>query len=89
MGDLVCPLHFLSDRLQNGSPYAIGPLSCLSCLDVTLVYCGQTIGWIRMALGMAVGLGPGHIVRWRPSSPKKGHSPNFRPMSVVAKRVDG
>jgi len=26
------------------------------------VYCGQAAGWIRMPLGMNVGLGPGHIV---------------------------
>jgi len=26
------------------------------------VYCGQTAGWIKMALDMEVGLGPGHIV---------------------------
>ena len=26
------------------------------------VYCGQTAGWIKMAFGMEVGLGPGHIV---------------------------
>jgi len=26
------------------------------------VYCGQTAGWIKMALAMEVGLGPGHIV---------------------------
>jgi len=26
------------------------------------VYCGQTAGWIKMPLGMEVGLGPGHIV---------------------------
>ena len=26
------------------------------------VYCGQTAGWIKLALGMEVGLGPGHIV---------------------------
>ena len=26
------------------------------------VYCGQTDGWIKMALGREVGLGPGHIV---------------------------
>ena len=26
------------------------------------VYIGQTAGWIKMALGMEVGLGPGHIV---------------------------
>jgi len=27
-----------------------------------LVYCGQTVGWIKMKLGIQVGLGPGHIV---------------------------
>ena len=32
------------------------------CLSVTLVYCGQTIGWIKMKLGMEIGLDPGHIV---------------------------
>jgi len=38
-------------------------LSCLSvCLSVTLVYCGQTVEWIKMKHGMQVGLGPGHIV---------------------------
>jgi len=26
------------------------------------VYCGQTAGWIKMALRMMVGHGPGHIV---------------------------
>jgi len=25
-------------------------------------YCGQTAGWIKMSLGVEVGLGPGHIV---------------------------
>jgi len=35
---------------------------CLSVISVTLVYCGQTVGWIKMKLGMQVGLGPGHIV---------------------------
>jgi len=34
----------------------------LSVLPVTLVYCGQMVGWINMKLGMQVGLGPGHIV---------------------------
>jgi len=37
-------------------------LSCLSVLSVTLVYCGQTVGWIKMKLGKQVGLGPDHIV---------------------------
>jgi len=34
----------------------------LSVLDVTLVYCDQTVGWIKMPLGTEVGLGPGYIV---------------------------
>jgi len=29
---------------------------------VTFVHCGQTVGRIKMKLGMQVGLGPGHIV---------------------------
>jgi len=65
-------------------------LSCpvLSCLSVclTLVYCGQTVGWIKMKLGMEVGLILGHTVRWGPDSPHRGTAPHFRPMSVVAKR---
>jgi len=34
------------------------------CLNVTftMVYCGQTVGWVRMSIGTEVGLGPGHIV---------------------------
>ena len=105
------------------------------------VHCGQTAGWIKMALAIEVGLGPGYIVldwdipplppkggkaplpifgpfllwpngwmhqdaiqyggvggrlqprrlcvRWGPSPlPKKGGAPpNFRPTSVVAKRL--
>jgi len=36
---------------------------CLSlCLSVTFVHCSQTVEWIRMPLGMEIGLGPGHIV---------------------------
>ena len=56
-------------------------LSCQSCLSATLVYCGQTVGWIRMPLGTKLGLGPGHIVL--AGLPQKGTNPNFRPMSVV------
>ena len=42
---------------------AVVYLSLLSdCLSVTLVCCGQTVGWIEMKLGMQVDLGPGHIV---------------------------
>jgi len=35
---------------------------CPVCLSVTLVYCGQTVGWIEMKLGTKVGLDPGHTV---------------------------
>ena len=85
----------MDDRLQNGSPYAIGPLSVLSicpiCLSVTLLYYRQTVGWIKIKLGVEVGLGPSHIVLGGDLAPstQKGHIPNFRPMSVVAKRLDG
>jgi len=37
-------------------------LSVCPVLSVTLVYCGQTVGRIKMKVGMPVGLGPGHIV---------------------------
>jgi len=56
------------------------------------VYYGRTAGWIKMKLAMKVGLIPGpRCVRCGPSSPsaKRGTAPNFRPMSVVAKRLDG
>jgi len=35
---------------------------CLACLSVTLLYCGQTVGWVMVKLGMQVSLGPGHTV---------------------------
>jgi len=73
-------------------PIFIGPLSCLSvCLSVTLVYCGRMAGWIKMKLGMRVGLSPGHIVLdGNPAlPPPKWHTPNFWPISVVAKWLDG
>jgi len=69
---------FFGQPFVNGSPYVIGPLSvlsvCLSCL-VTLVYCRQMVGWIRMPLGMEVGLGPSDIVLdGDPAPPFRGGS---------------
>jgi len=71
-------------------------LSCLSCraclsvcsvLSVTLVYCGQTVGWIKMNLDMHVSLGPCRIVLGGDSapSPQRGLRPlpNFRHISIV------
>jgi len=55
--------------------------------------CGdQTAGWIKMPLGTKVGLGAGHIVLCGdPAPPPRDTAPcpDFRPMSVVAKRLDG
>jgi len=39
---------------------------CLSCLSVTLVYCSQAVGWIKMPLG------PGHTVLDGNPVPPKG-----------------
>ena len=60
------------------------------------VCCSQTAGWIKMPLGMEIGLGPGHIVLDVTQTIlcsmgiqlplKRGTAPpTFRPMSIVAK----
>ena len=54
-------------------------------------YCGQTAGWIKMALRMEVGLGPGYIVLDGDPAPlpqKEGRAPNFRPIFIATKRLD-
>ena len=52
------------------------------------VYCGQMAGWIKMALGMEMGLGPGHAVLDGDPAPlpQKGAEPyhNFQPIFIVA-----
>jgi len=50
----------------------------------------QTVGWIKVKLGIEVGFGPGHIVLdGDPALPsQRGTVPNFRHKSVVAKRLD-
>jgi len=59
-------------------------------------YCGQTAGCIKMPLGMEVDLSPRDFVLngdAAPTSQKgggaRGGAPNFRPMSIMAKRMDG
>ena len=68
-------------------------LSACPVLSVTFVHCGQTVGRIKMKLGVQVGLGAGHIVLHgdRAPPPLKGHSPlpSFRPISVAAKWLHG
>jgi len=57
------------------------------------VYCGQTAGWIRMPATWHRGRTRPRpqYVRLGPSClPKRGTAaPSFRPMSIVAKRLDG
>ena len=53
------------------------------------VCCGQTAGWIKMPLGREMDVGPGDIVFDGDPAPPKEAAPNFRPMSVVAKRLHG
>ena len=55
------------------------------------VYCGQAAGWIRIPLCTKVGLVPGDIVLDGDPAPagKGAQQPHtFRPMSIVAKRLD-
>jgi len=80
-------IHF-GDHLKNGSLYAIGPLSVCSVLSVTLVYCGQTVEWIKMLLDTEVGSAHATL-RWMGTQIlplKRGTAPTIRPMSIVAKR---
>ena len=57
------------------------------------ICCGQMAAWIKMSLGMELGLGPGDFVLdGEPAPlPKRGGGgpPNFRPMFIVTKRLDG
>jgi len=78
----VRPMLYISDRC----------LSCLmlSVLSVCDLYCGKTVGWIKVPVGTEVGLSPGHtLLDGDPAPSKRVTSPNFRPKSVVAKRLDG
>jgi len=65
---------FLGDHLLNGSPYAIGPLSCLFERWRTVAN-----GWMdqdETCRGGRPRLRP-HCVRWGPSPIPKGDSPQF------------
>ena len=78
------PGHIVLDRESSPSPKNGSQPQFLAH-----IYCGKTARWIKMALGMEVGLGPGHNVLdgAQPPNPQKSSTaPNFRPMSIVAKR---
>jgi len=54
------------------------------------VYCGQTAGWTKMVLGMEIRQGDFALDGDPAPAPKGGGAPvpNFRPISIVAKRLD-
>ena len=91
-GATVCKTvrPMLSDRC----PYVLSvPSVCLSCLRRWCIVAKRTVGWIKMKVGVEVGLGPGHIVLDGDSAsppPEKGGTalPSFGPC-IVAKRLDG
>jgi len=56
------------------------------------VCCAQMAAWIKIPLGKEVGLGPSDFVLDGDlaTPPQKwGGAPNFRSMSIAAKRMDG
>jgi len=76
------------DQDAIGMELGLGPGDCVSPAALPKkgaeppknsahVYCGQTAGWIKMTLGMDVGLAPGHIVLDGDPAPLpiKGQSP--------------
>ena len=69
------------------------PLKWHSPQFLAIVCCGQTAGLIKMPFGMEVGLGPGDFVfDGNAAIPRKKGTPtslDFRPMPIVAKRLDG
>jgi len=72
---LTNPLHYVFGR-----PFVKQFALCYRTIvpSVTLVYCGQMVGCIKIPLGTEVGLGPGHILLdGDPTPPKKGNSPQF------------
>jgi len=89
---LVAPLLCLHIDFWQPFVKTVLPIlsdQCLSvCLSVTFVfvYCGQTVGWIRMPLGTEIG--QGHIVLdGDPALPRKAAQqppPHFRNLRMQA-----
>ena len=73
----VCSFWAIVCKTVRPMPLDRCPI-CLSVLSVTLVLCGQMVGWIEMKLDMQVGLGPGHtVLDGKPASPPQGGTAPF------------
>jgi len=79
------------DFVLDGDPLPLPKRGQSPLKFLAHVYCGQTAGWIKIALGMEVGFGPVHTVLDGDTAPlpKKGaEPPNFRPIFMAAKHMD-
>jgi len=79
------------DFVLDGNPAMALPKKEGTVLQFSAhVYCRQTARCIRILLSTEVGLSQGDIVLdGNPAPPKRDTHPNFRPMPIVAKLLDG
>jgi len=69
MGPTFCP-YILKSSFERPFVRLALCYRTFVCLSVTLVYCGQTVGWIKMPLGTEAGLSQGHVILDRhPATP--------------------
>ena len=81
------PGHILLD----GDPSSPSPKGAQPPISAHIC-CSQMAAWIKMSFGMELGFGPGDFVRWGHRSPlpkRRAEPPNFRPMFIAVKRLDG
>jgi len=83
----LCPGDFVLDGDPAPFPQKGGGASRSPQFSAH-VYCGQTAGWVNMVFGIEVGLRPGNFVLDGLGT-KMGGAPNFRPTSIVVKRLHG
>jgi len=84
----LVPGHIVLD----GDPAPLPPKGTVSPQFLAHICCGQIAAWIKMSLGTELGFDPGDFVLDGDPAPyPKGERspPNFRPMFIVAKRLDG
>jgi len=65
---------------------------CAFCRPVSLVYCGQTVGWINKPVCTKTGLRPATLCYMGKQLPLPKWAEQhltFRPLSIVAKRLGG
>jgi len=82
----LVPGHIVSD----GDP-ALPPQRGTAPQFSAHICSGQMAAWIKVSLGMELGIGPGDFVLDGDPAPRPqrgAEPPNFRPMFIVAKRLD-